>query len=414
MAAMIDIIPEQPFEEGMAHGTQVGGPALAARSRELLDGPYLRDTLGAMTHTELAQMVTARLQTSPDFSLYPELADLYPERVDFIRGFAQGAGCSPDDAAIYSYLTYRDEIDTWYHTYQLQPEPSHCSGIFLNGPDGVLGAHSMESLPAPCPPGYRHRKPSPHDGARVLRPTRARLTLKKPRTGYIEEWGVTNEKGVGCFAAASCGVLLDEPIEDTWPIGPVPLLRFARNVEHLAELYRRYSLFNWHRASLLYADISGNAMVVEKSFRRLGIRLVGQAGVLWCTEGHFDSAEMHDYLRAKRREYLERSGKHLGCDDMQYAADCGVRFAHIGELCHEAWGRGYDHMRRILTDHSPFPRAVCRHGGPDTAAYDRTITQCSVFRDATHNRSFERQWTPWKKFVCEVPEEVVQYPRIPG
>jgi hypothetical protein len=225
---------------------------------------------------------------------------------------------------------------------------------------------------------------------------------------------VTNEKGVGCFAAVSCGVLLDEPIEDTWPIGPVPLLRFARNIDHLAELYRRYNLFNWGRASQLYADIAGNAMVVEKSFRRIGIRMLGNANVLWCTEGYFETPEMYSYIRAKRLEFLEKAGKHLGAGDMQYANDCAVRFTHIGELCYEPWGNGYDHMRRVLTDHAPFPRAVCRHAGPDTADYDTTITQISIFRDATHNRSFERKWVPWKKFCCEMPEEVVQYPRIPG
>lgn len=414
MAAMIEIIPERPFEEGVEQGRQLGKPAMLERSREVLKSPYRCETLGAMTRKELTETTLRRLQTSPDYSLYPELEDLYPERVDFIRGLAHGAECSLEDAAIYSYLTYCEEIDNWYHLLQTQSGPSHCSGIFLKGPDGVLGGHSMEYAPPPCPPDYRQRKPSLHDGMRVLRPVRARVLLKKPRTGYIEGWGVTNEKGVGCFAEAACGVLLDEPIEETWPIGRVPLLRFAHNVDHLVELYRRYNLFNWNRASLLYADMRGNAAVVEKSFRRIGIRMLGNDDVLWCTEGYFESPEMSMYLRTKRREYLERTGKHLGCEDMQYATDCGVRFTHLGELCYEPWGKGYDHMRRILVDHSPFPRAICRHAGPDTAAYDRTITQRSIFRDLTHNRSFERQWVPWKKFCCEVPEEVTQYPHIPA
>jgi len=414
MAAMIEIIPERPFDEGVEQGRQLDKPAMLARIEELLASPYRRDTLGAMARDELVEMTCRRLHTPPDYRQYPELEDLYPERLEFIRGLAQGAECLLDDAALYSYLTYRDEIDTWYHLFQTQPGPSHCSGIFLKGPDGMLGGHSMESAPPPRPAEYRHRKPARHEGTRVLRPVRARLTLKKPRTGYIEQWGVSNEKGVGCFAEAACGVLLDEPIEDTWPIGRVPLLRFARNVDHLAELYTRYHLFNWGRASLLFADIHGNAMVVEKSFRRIGIRMLGNEDVLWCTEGYFESPEMNAYLRAKRREFLEKTGRHLGCEDMQYANDCGVRFTHLGELCYQPWGRGYDHMRRILADHSPFPRAICRHAGPDTAAYDRTVTQRSIFRDLTHNRSFERTWIPWTKFCCEVPEEVVQYPHIPA
>ena len=87
-----------------------------------------------------------------------------------------------------------------------------------------------------------------------------------------------------------------------------------------------------------------------------------------------------------------------------------ARFTNLGRLCHEPWGLGEEHMRRILTDHSVFPRAVCRHAGPDTAEYDRTITQGSHFVNLTHNRGHTRQWVPWKKFCCEVPEVVTQYP----
>lgn len=240
----------------------------------------------------------------------------------------------------------------------------HCSGVFLKGPDGVLGAHSMESGPPPAPVGYRYRKPSVMDYTRPLRPVREALKMTKPRTGYIEGWGVTNEKGLGCFAATSCSVWLDDPIEDTWPVGQVPLLRFASTVAELDVLYRRYNLHNWSRASLLFADITGDAMVVEKSFRRIGIRRANGAGVLWCTEGHFEEAGMHAFIRERRLQYIEKMGRHLGCGDMQYATDCAVRFTHLGELCHEDWGRGYVHMRRILTDHAPFPRAIDHPGKP--------------------------------------------------
>ena len=38
----------------------------------------------------------------------------------------------------------------------------------------------------------------------------------------------------------------------------------------------------------------------------------------------------------------------------------------------------------------------------------------SGFRDLTHNRTFEREWVPWKRFPCQVPEQVTQYPPRPG
>lgn len=181
---------------------------------------------------------------------------------------------------------------------------------------------------------------------------------------------------------------------------------------HLAELYRRYTLHNWGRASQLWADVHGNAMVVEKSFRRIGIRML-EGFALWCTEGYWHDPEMNAFQRAKRLQYIQKAGKHLGAEDMQYATDCAVRFTRIAEFCHQNHGRGYKHLNRILTDHAPFPRAVCRHGGPDTALYDRTVTMGSSFKDLTHNRTFSRGWVPWKKFPCEVPWKATQYPPLP-
>ena len=413
MAGKIEIVPEVPFNDGEEAGKALGRKELRRRTGELQKDKHLKPTLGAMSRTALAKYVDAKLHTPPDFVRYPELEDLYPERVDSLRGLAQGAECSLEEAAVYDYLAYRQQTEQWYQVYQLQREPGHCSGILLVGPDGVIGGQSVESGPPQRKPkSYRWRAPKPYAGLKQKRTEYPDLVLRRPRTGYIESWGVTNEKGVGCCAGNSCGTWLDEPIEDTWPIGSVPLLRFAHSIDHLAELFRRYTLHNWGRGSSVWADTHGNGMIVEKSYRRIGIRML-TGSVLWSTEGHFESPEMNAYIRAKRLEYVEKAGKHLGAGDLQYASDCAVRFTHIGELCHEAWGRGYEHIRRILTDHAPFPRAVCRHGGPDTDEYDRSVTMGSFFVDFTRNRSLGRNWVPWKKFPCQVPEGVAQYPARP-
>ena len=411
--AQIEIIDAVPFEDGVAEGAKLGRKELLKQTAAALRDPHLRDALGAMSRAELTRYVMARLETPPDYVSYPELEDLYPERVDFLRGFATGAECSLKQAAVHSYVLYRREIETWHWSLQLQREPGHCSGVMFDGPDGVIGGQSAESAPlVPRPKNYRWRAPGPYRSLKQLKPKRAELILRKPRTGYIENCGVGNEKGVTCFAGVSCSVWLDEPIEDTWPLGGVPLLRFAADVRQLADLYERYTLHNWTRANQIWADVSGNAVVVEKCFRRIGLRWIGDDRTVWCTEGHFESPEMYAYLRAKRLEYVERAGRHLGAGDLQYATDCHVRFTRLAELCHEPWGRGYEHIRRVLTDHAPFPRAVCRHGGPDTAPYDGTVTMASGFSDLTHSRSFSREWIPWKKFCCQRPETVTIFPCV--
>ncbi|MHB0934987.1 MAG: hypothetical protein ACYC6A_01240 [Armatimonadota bacterium] len=409
----IEIMPIIPFDDGQAAGKATGAAAVRAETVALLKDPLLRETFGQMSRTGLTAAVMAQLHTTPDFTRYPELVDLYAESLEVLRGFARGAECTLEEAAVCDFLRYKHTLETWHDGLQPHPE-QHCSGVLLVGPDGILGGKSHETVVEPKPEDYRWRKPRPYAGLRQMKTQTPHLVLRKPRTGYIEEWGTTNECGVGCLASVSCSTWLDDPIEDTWPIKGFPVLRFAQTAAQAAELITRYTLYCWGRASQVWADTSGDGFVLEKSFRRAGIRRVGPDGVLWCTEGHFEHPEMFAFIRERRVRYLERMGRHAGAGDMQYAADCNVRFTHMGELCHEAWGKDYEHMRRILTDHATFPRAVCRHGGPDTDPYDVTVTNSSHFIDITHNRVYARTWIPWKKFPCQMPEAVTQFPLRPA
>ncbi|MCE9589920.1 MAG: hypothetical protein K8S99_05290 [Planctomycetes bacterium] len=401
----IEIVPIIPFDDGVAEGKKIGAAGVKKQTAAALKSVELRDTLGAMSRRALEAYVASRLETPPDYARYPELADIYPERVDRLHGVARGAGCTLLEAAVMEYVKYKAMITRWDRNYNPpigvdvpRPQDQGCSGALMVGPDGVLASHSADSLPlSPMPRGYRWRKPGPWKRPRQKWSTPARpYKLFKPRTGYIEQWGAGNEKGVGCFAGVSCWCWLDEPIEDTWPICNFPILRFASNIGQVVELYTRYTLFNWSGASQVWADVSGDGVIAEKSFRRVAFRRMDKSGVLWCTEGHFQTEEMGAYIRHKRLAYLERVGKHLGAGDMQYYTDSAVRFTHMGEICHMPWGRGYDHMRKLLSDHATFPRAVCRHGGPDTDPYDQTVTMAQSWSDLTNNRTFGRGWVPWK------------------
>jgi len=416
MNAKMRVMSDNPFMRGEEAGRKVGQAGVRTATETILKHEWFRDTLGAMTRTALNRMVKDRMETPPDYKRFPELEDIYPERLDYLRGFARGAACPVSEAALYSFLKYHVELEWWYRIYQVEgvgdaPPRGGCSGILFVGPDGILGGQSVDSGVPPPPKGYRHRRAVSRTSMRHGPVRYSRQALVKPRTGYMMLSEYYNEKGVAHLCGASAGVFLDEPLEDTWPIMEFPFFRFAESVKHMAQLQRRYVLFSVGKGSnTIYADLTGNAMVVEKCNRRLGIRMIDGGGVLWCTEGYFESTAMYAYARAKRLEYVSRMGRHLGCGDMQYATDCAVRFAHIGELCHEPWGRGFEHMRRALTDHSTFPRAVCRHGGPDTDAYDTSVTLQGWIRDLTRGRQYTRDWIPWKKFCCEVPEKVTQYP----
>ncbi|HOS44716.1 MAG TPA: hypothetical protein PK794_13590, partial [Armatimonadota bacterium] len=186
MITGIEIIPVIPFAEGAAAGTAAGAACVRARIDALCRGPYLRDTLGALTREELDRRVTARLETPPDVTTYPELQEVYPERVEWLRGFAAGAACTRTEAAVYDYLTYRTYIEGQYRMYQLQPPPGHCSGALLVGPDGVLAGQNIDTAPPPKPADYRHRAPRAYRGLRQRKAVGARPVLRRPPTGYIE------------------------------------------------------------------------------------------------------------------------------------------------------------------------------------------------------------------------------------
>lgn len=404
----IEVVPSDPRGEGAAAGCAMDAAAVRDGIEALRQGELLRDTLGTIERPTLDGLVTARLEAEPDDAALPELREVHPERVEWLRGFADGAGCTLTEAAVYDFLTYR-AYTTWQHRiFQLQPEPAHCSGVLLVGPDGVLAGQNIDTAPAPKPSDYRHRRPIAYRTPRQRRAAAETLVVRKPRTGYIANCGVTNEKGVAFIGGGSCGVWLDEPLEDTWPIVEFPYLRYADSAKTLADLFRRYVLYLWGRSSSILADTTGDAYVIEQSYRRTGIRAKADHAI-WSTEGYFHTPEMHAYLRGKRLEYLEKTGKHLGAGDLQYAADCAVRFTHLGELCHEPWGHGLEHMRRILTNHDTFPRALCRHAGPDTDPYDITVTQKSTIFDLTHNRTLVRDWQPWQRFPCEAGEVVREF-----
>jgi len=137
--ATIDIIPIIPYADGEATGKQLGRKLLQQRIAEALNSCYLKPTLGEMMRSELTQQVMERLETPLDYGRYPELEDIYPERVDYLRGLAAGAECTLAEAAVYSYVTFRLDIDSWYWSHQLVPEPGHCSGVLFEGPDGRAG-----------------------------------------------------------------------------------------------------------------------------------------------------------------------------------------------------------------------------------------------------------------------------------
>jgi len=395
MRVQVCVVDERPYEEGVEEGKAMGAEKLREAIRSLRQDPLLRPTYGQMTDAGLGKLLDERMAATPDVGRFPELAELYPEAIDRLKGKAVGAGVSLQEAALHDYLRYRRDQIYWWRAYQGPPPedtraPAGCSGVILVGEEVWLGKN-VDAAPVEYPtPKIK--------GDRVV--------VKKPRTGYAP-LPVVSEGGIAGSGGASVSTWMDEPQEDVWPHTRFPVTRFASSVAEVADLYQRYTLYLPGRGADAFVDRKGDAISVDKSYRRVGISKA-RHGMVWYTEGHFQSENMRQFLAERRAMFAEQFGITLGSYHNQYYADCAVRFANMGRLAELPLGRRYEHIRRILGDHSPFPRALCRHDGPDRADYDKTITLVSRTIDYARRTIYERFATP-DQFCCEEPDRVFEF-----
>ena len=270
------------------------------------------------------------------------------------------------------------------------PLADGCSGVILVG-DEIWFGKSVDSVP------------TEYATPKVKGDT---VTVNKPRTGYAP-LPVVSEGGIAGSGGASVGIWMDEPQEDVWPYKGFPITRFAGSVAEVADLYQRYTLYLPGRGADAFVDAKGDAISVDKSFRRVGISKA-RDGLIWYTEGHFQSENMKQFLAERRDMFARRHGITLGSYHNQYYADCAVRFTNMGRLAELPLGRDYTHVRTIPEDHSPFPRGLCRHNGPDQAEYDESIALVSRCIDYGRRIMYERYATA-ERFCCEQPDMVFEF-----
>jgi hypothetical protein len=317
MKIPIQIVPDDPFEQGVDEGRPLAGSALREQIATLRADPLLAPTLGQTDEAQIKRLVRQRLETPPDDGQFPELAVLFPEAVERVRGKAQGAGAALDDAALQDYLAYRRHQLFWWAQYQAPPPEDApltegCTGVIVAAGDGeIYLGKNLDSVP-----GFTQS------------PAARTHVVKKPRSGYTQ-FPLISEAGIAHSGGASVSTWLDEPMEDVWPFTKAfPVERFASTVDELADLYRRYTLYIPGRGSNAFVDRHGNMISVDKSYRRVGIsRWMG--GAAWHTEGYFHSPEMSAFLAERRRTFAERFGITPGSYHNQYYADCAVRFTNL-------------------------------------------------------------------------------------
>lgn len=396
---------EDPFEAGRQAGLKDGAERIRAFNgvevRRIHRRPGDPRSLSAF-----AGWALERLEARPDFQTFPELRGLHSDRVLHLRGLAEGGGVTRAEAALYSYLHFRHEIEALWNSLQIGSHPPlarACSAMIFSGSGVILGAHNADSVPEPPmlpPPG--NVGPVRFRVHPQRRSTPRRMELTRPRTGYIERWGVTNEKGVLILPGLSCNTWLDEPIEDTWPVHQVPVLRFARSARHAAQLWQRYNRHQYRAGTFLILDRAGGAVAVEKTFRRIGLRFPDPRGYLCATDGHFEEPDMHAYRFGRTADYVRRTGLGSGSIDMQYLADCHARYTRLCELGGQTVNRTVKTLAALMSDHAPFPRNLCRHAD-QPGGYDQTVTMQQWIVDLAADRAYHRAWVPGRAFCCRQP-----------
>ena len=393
MRIPVCLVDERPYEEGVDEGKALGAAALREQLRQLREDPLLEPTCGQMSDRELRRLLKERMEAKPDVGSLPELAELHPEVTDRLKGKAEGAGVPLFEASLHDYFNYRRNQIYWWQLYQSPPPedtvpPCGCSGVILVGDEIWLGKN-VDSFPEYCTPKVKDK-----------------VVVKRPRTGYAP-LPVVSEGGIATAGGASVGVWLDEPQEDVWPYATFPVLRFAGSVREIVDLYKRYTLYLPSRGANAFVDKHGNAISVDKSYRRVGLSKA-QDGRIWFTEGYFQSKSMCRYLRARRETFVRRFDISPGSYHNQYFADCAVRFTNMGRLAELPGDLRYKHIRTILGDQSAFPRTLCRHAMPERAAYDKSITLISRAKDYARRTVYERYATA-ERYCCQQQDLVFEY-----
>jgi hypothetical protein len=341
-------------EIGRQRGREAAARFKELKLHEVMEFEFARNlalfpTLGK--DYDFARAVVAwdhrRLQATPDTNRFPEVKNIVDEVFGEREGFLESSGLSEVHCAYhYSFFHLIWKHINSHHAarYDLESARLQCTDVFF--PDGCEGITSSDN---------RDDILYPHNEASVVN-----FRPAPPPQNPAPRW---------LRGGVSSLILMDEEPEEIFPYDPHPYLpsECRKNIKDIiAWMYeRRDFLFPGNQ---IWADENLNAVAIEKSNRRIGVRFPTHNGAVCITAGGYLDPE----LSAFKQERLKRVAEAIGvtpenCFDVIFSNACDARYRRLLELTNaEAsrpggatlWG-----AFNIVADTAvPFPERICLAG----------------------------------------------------
>lgn len=271
-----------------------------------------------------------RINAVPDLNKYPELKGMKEYIQDEMRGMAEGADLSFQDIVFYRF---------WYDVYQLLKghakwlgcvAPGCTTVIFRKTDIGpIIGRNTDDSIDWIPKMSYEDCFPT--------------IVLRPPSLGY-STGPIGNEKGLIMWGSSIDYPEEGEP-DELFPVDVGDLvMRYCATVEEALEIFKRYSMFTRRCSNIALVDAKGNAAVVEKSWRHIGI-LRPKGDTIFTTDGVAVHPETRSLLDNSSEQYK-----------FHYQ-----RWLNLRRLTEDEKPElTVDSMWKILRDHT-FPSPVCKH-----------------------------------------------------
>jgi hypothetical protein len=169
------------------------------------------------------------------------------------------------------------------------------------------------------------------------------IVLRPPSLGY-SSGPAGNEKGLIMWGSSIDYPREEEP-EELFPVDVGDLvMRYCATVEEALKMFNRYSMFTRRCSNIALVDAKGDAAVIEKSWRRIGI-LRPRGDTIFTTDGVAVHPETRRLLDTSSEQY-----------EFHYQ-----RWLNLRRLTEEGKPElTVDSMWKILRDHTP-PSPVCKH-----------------------------------------------------
>ena len=287
-----------------------------------------------------------RLDSTPDYTRFPEMRGLIDRHIGEREGFREATGLDETASAFYySFDFYALRRLNCRHVarYDLVTPQHQCTNVFFpHGKDGVTISNNRDDVPRP----WYHEKVVNYR----IKP------LKDAQYSWIQ-------------GSVSSTTLMDEEPKCLFPCYPYELVpeETLQDIREIVKFMTRYVEF-WGPANQIFVDRNHNAVAVEKSNCRVAYHWPTSNGAVCVTACSYLDPQMNAFKRERTLVAAKMKGESREDSlDMNFSDACDRRHQRLWDLTNKEaqrpggttlWG-----AFEVVADTAvPFPERICLAG----------------------------------------------------